>query len=67
MGVVGEDDRDLGGTGEFSLRLLQRLQDGGFGNGVETFGPFARLNIDSDSEGRPRTQEALSSLAVAPS
>ena len=67
MGVIGEDDRNLGGAGELGLRLLQRFVDGGFSNSVETFGPFAGLNIDSDSEGRPRTQEALSSLAVAPS
>ena len=67
MGVVGQDDRDFGDTGEVGLRLLQRFVDGGLGNGVETFGPLACLNIDSDFEGRPRTQEALSSLAVAPS
>jgi hypothetical protein len=67
MGVVGEDYRYFGGAGELGLRLPQRLVDGGLGNGVETFGPFACLNVDSDAEGRPRTQEALSSLAVAPS
>ena len=67
MGVVGQDDRDFGGAGEPGLRLLQSLVDCRLGNDMKTVGPVAGLNFDSDSEGRPRTQEALSSWAVAPS
>jgi hypothetical protein len=65
--VVGQQNRDFGGPGEGGFGLLQGLVDGGFRDAVETFGPFASFDVDSDFEGETGAQEALSSLAVAPS
>ncbi len=66
VGVVGEENGDLGGTGELGPGLLQGLADGAFGNWGEARRPVAGFDLDGDFE-RRGAQLALSSLAVAPS
>lgn len=67
MGIVGEQDRDLGGARELGARQGESLADRGFGDGIEPFRPVAGLDIEGDLERRDGAQLALSSLAVAPS
>jgi hypothetical protein len=67
MGVVGQEDRDFGGGAQPGAGLREGFEDGGFGDGVEAFGPVAGLDVDGDLERRDGAQLALSSLAVAPS
>ena len=67
MGVVGQQDRDLGGAGERRPRPGEGDVDGALGEGAEALGPIAGLDGDLDLERRDGAQLALSSLAVAPS
>jgi hypothetical protein len=68
VGIVGEDERDLTDAADPGAGLLQRLENSGFGDGLESVGPVFSLDDGCDFE-RPtaRTQLALSPLAVAPS
>ena len=65
--VVRQQNRDLGSADDAGLRLLQGLVDGGFRDAIQTVEPVAGFNVEGDFERGTRAQEALSSLAVAPS